>query len=238
MKFEDKTVFISGANRGIGKALIAALLRRGVKKIHAGVRDPRNAPDFSDPRVVVVELDITDLRKIESAARQAQDTQILINNAGVAAYIGAFDGSRDLLHRDMETNYFGTLDMMRAFIPILEKNAEPGIVNILSFGAFVHFAELGGYCPSKAALFSVTQGARLVLAKRGFSVHSVNPGPIDTEMIASAKIDKTSPVDMAEATLEALQAGEPDIFPDQVSRDMWEILRRDFSGIERMLAGG
>jgi NAD(P)-dependent dehydrogenase (short-subunit alcohol dehydrogenase family) len=181
-------------------------------------------------------LDITNDAQVREAARRAPDTQILINNAGAAAYVSVLDGDMALIRRDMETNYFGTLNMMRAFIPVLEQNENPTIVNMNSFGAFVSFPGLGGYCASKAALFSVTQRARIELAGRGFSIHSVHPGPIDTEMIKQAQIPKTSPEEAVELMLRDLEQRRRDIFPDPDSCALSKILDVGYSNLERAIS--
>ena len=133
------------------------------------MRDPEQGGIFSDSRVVKIKLDITNHDQILKASEIARDTQVLINNAGVAAYISAFEGPVDLIERDMKTNYFETLDMMRVFMPVLEKNTSPAMINIVSVAAFVNFPILGGYCASKAALFSLTQAARIEYKKKGIS---------------------------------------------------------------------
>jgi NAD(P)-dependent dehydrogenase (short-subunit alcohol dehydrogenase family) len=214
---------------------VAGLLNRGVRKIYAAARDTIQLPCFGDDRVTPIALDITNDAQVQEAAQGAADTEILINNAGTAAYVSVLDGDMALIRRDMETNYFGTLNMMRAFIPILKRNKNPTIVNMNSFGAFVSFPDLGGYCASKAALFSVTQRARIELAGRGFSIHSVHPGPIDTEMIKQAQIPKTSPEEAVERMLQDLEGSRRDIFPDPESYALSKILDVGYSNLERAI---
>lgn len=235
-RLAGRTAFVSGANRGIGRALLEALLEREISKIYVGVRNIETMAAVTDPRVEAVQLDISDAASVARAARLAHGTDLLINNAGVAAYVDILRGPVDLIRRDMETNFFGTLGMIRAFTPTMRDRPEPIIVNILSFAAFAHFVELGGYSASKAALYSATQGTRLLLSRDGFRVHSVNAGAVDTDMVASAQIPKTSPRDMAIATLDAVEAGIPDIFPDPEAEAFAAILRTDYFGIEKMLA--
>ena len=156
MNLSEKTVLVTGANRGIGHALVKSLLKRGVKKIYAGSRDAMKLPDFNDTRVVPLTLDITDSVQVAAAAVFAADTDLLINNAGVASFSSILDGPRELVERDMNTNYFGTLDVIRAFVPSLETKQDSAIVNVVTIAAFANFPIVGGYSASKSALTSTT----------------------------------------------------------------------------------
>lgn len=236
MQLENRTVLVSGANRGIGKSLVDALLDRGVKKIYATARKPEQLPDFNDDRVIPLKLDITDSEQIKHAATEASDVEILINNAGVAAFSSIINGSMDLVKRDMDTNFYGTLNMVRAFLPMLEQKQNPAIVNVVTIGAFVSFPILGGYCASKAALFSLTQGIRIELAEKGIAVHSVNPGPIDTDMAKEFETDKTSPEDTARGIVTGLESDIADIFPDPGGEYMFGIWKENYRDLEKMVA--
>lgn len=235
-QIKDRIIFVTGANRGIGKALVQAFLDHGAKKVYAAARDPQKIPDFGDSRVVKIALDITNTAQLAAAAKQAADTQVLINNAGVAASSSALSGPIEDVERDMQTNYFGTLAAMRAFLPVLEKNKPSAIANVASIVAFVNFPSFGGYCASKAALFSITQGARIELAGRGIAVHSINPGPIDTDMARDIEMEKTSPGDTAKAIIKGLEAGEPDIFPDATGRGMFDVWSKNYRDLEASVA--
>lgn len=235
-QIKDRIVFVTGANRGIGKALVQALLDHGAKKIYASARDIKKIPDFKDPRVVRVALDITNTAQLEAAAKLAYDTQILINNAGVLSNGSGLSAPFEDLERDMKTNYFGTLAAMRAFLPVLEKSKNAAIANVCSIASFVNFPFIGGYCASKAALFSITQGARLELAAKGIAVHTINPGPIDTDMARDIDMQKTSPEDTAKAIIKGLEAGEPDIFPDAGGRGMFEVWSKNYRDLEASVA--
>ena len=232
MDFKDRIVFVSGANRGIGKALVEALLKRDVKKIYAAARNP-NQINNAHHRIERVELDITKHDQVKAAADQCADTEILINNAGALVTQSAFEGSLEGSRRDMEVNYFGTLAMMQAFIPVLEKQKSPVIANVCSIASFMNFPFIGGYCASKAALYSITQGARMELTEKGISVHSINPGPIDTDMTHEIDMEKESPENTAEAILQGLERGDADLFPDQASQEMFEAWRADYRSVER-----
>lgn len=232
MNFDNKVVLVTGANRGIGKEIVQALLKRDVKKIYAAARNVANLPDFGDKRVVPQTLDITNREQILKATKTAADINVLINNAGIAAFTSLLDGPLDLLERDMNTNYYGTLNMIREFVPLLEKQAPSSIVNIVTIGAFVNFPILGGYCASKAALFSLSQGIRIELAPKNIAVHTVNPGPIDTDMAAKFESEKTSAEITAENIILGLEADEADIFPDPIGKGMFDLWKNDYRDLE------
>jgi NAD(P)-dependent dehydrogenase (short-subunit alcohol dehydrogenase family) len=236
MNLNGKTVLVTGANRGIGLAIVNSLLNKGVAKIYAGARDVTKLPYFADDRVVALELDITKGEQVDAAAENAADVDILINNAGVASFSSILDGPRDLVVRDMNTNYYGTLDMVRAFVPVLETKKDATIVNIVTIAAFANFPIIGGYSASKSALFSLSQGIRIELASRGIAVHTVNPGPIDTELAKEFPIDKADTKVTAENILTALEDGEADIFPDEVGRQMFATWKNDYRDLEAMVS--
>lgn len=232
MNFENKVVLVTGANRGIGKALIQSLLKKDVKKVYATARNLEDLPDFSDDRVVGLTLDITNQDQVKAAAAEAGDVDILINNAGVAAMASLINSPTDILERDMNTNYYGTLNMVRAFVPLFETKTDTAIVNVVTIGAFVNFPMAGGYSVSKAALFSMSQGIRIELQPKGISVHTVNPGPIDTEMAKDFNVDKTSPDITADNILTALENDEADIFPDPGSKGMFDVWSNNYRDLE------
>jgi len=235
MNFSEKTVLVTGANRGIGLAIVKALLTKGVGKIYATARDPKKLPDFGDARVVPLTLDITNKEQVAAAAQAAGDVNVLINNAGVAAFSSILDGPIELVERDMNTNYFGTLDMVRTFVPVLEGKDGAAIVNIVTIAAFSNFPIVGGYSASKSALFSLSQGIRTELASKGIAVHTVNPGPVDTELAREFPTDKADTDQTAENIVAGLANDEADIFPDEMGRQMFEVWKSDYRGLERMV---
>ena len=235
MKINGKTALVTGANRGIGFAIVNALLENGVKKIYAAARDISKLPDFGDARVVPLQLDINDVEQIDQAVKSASDVDLLINNAGVAAFTSLLTGPRDALLQDMRTNYVGTLDMIRSFVPVLENRKGGAIVNVASIAAFVNFPILGGYSASKAALFSMSQGIRIELANKGIAVHTVNPGPIDTELAKEFPAEKASPQETAERIIQGIENDVADIFPDDGGRQMFDVWNNNYRDLEAMV---
>lgn len=235
MKLNNKTVLVTGANRGIGLAIVKALLGKGVKKIYAAARDSNSLPALHDARIIPITLDITDPAQVNNAASVATDVDLLINNAGVAAFSSLVGGPLDLVERDMRTNYFGTLDMVRAFVPVLESKSDAAIVNVVTIAAFANFPMIGGYSASKSALFSLSQGIRIELASKGIAVHTVNPGPIDTELAKEFPTDKADTDTTASNILAGLESDEADIFPDAQGRQMFDVWKQDYRALEQMV---
>nr|WP_295902356.1 SDR family oxidoreductase [uncultured Bdellovibrio sp.] len=232
MQFTGKTVFITGANRGIGRALVEACLSKNVVKVYAASRKIENLPPFNDPRVVAIKLDISKNEEIRKAAEECADTQILINNAGILNPGNILEGNMEGFKKDMEINCFATLAMMRAFVPVLEKNKETRIINIASIASYVNFPFIAGYSASKAALYSVSQAARIELSAKGIPVHIVNPGAIDTDMNKGSTMDMTAPSDVAESILKAVEDEIEDIIPDKIGRGMFEVWRKSPKELE------
>lgn len=221
MQIAGTTVFITGTSRGIGKALVEAALKFNAKKVYAAVRDLSTAPVFNDPRVQMVELDITNEQQMKKAAELASDTQILINNAGSLKPGNILQSDFASIEHDMNVNYLSTIKMMRAFVPVLEKNQGSRIVNIASIAVYSNFPFIAGYSASKAALYSATQAARIELSKKSIAVHAVNPGAIDTDMNKGSTLDMTSPADVAQSILEEVEKETLDIIPDKIGKGMY-----------------
>jgi NAD(P)-dependent dehydrogenase (short-subunit alcohol dehydrogenase family) len=236
MKLEKKTILVTGSNRGIGKALVEALLKYPVDKIYAAARKIEDIPEFGDDRVVPLKLDITDLELVKKAAGQAQDVDLLINNAGVATFASVVSGETDALMRDMGVNYLGTLNMVRSFVPVLEKRGGGAIANVISVVGLVSMSAIGGYCASKAALFSATQAMRAELKAKGIFVHAIFPGPIDTDMARDFDMPKTSAQVTAENIVKGILGDQEDIFPDPMSLQVGELWSKDPKGLERQFS--
>ena len=208
----DKTVLVTGANRGLGRALVEEALRRGAKRVYAASRQPMVVPD---ERVTSFILDVTDPVQIREAVERVESLDILINNAGVSVPDDL--GDRSAFEQHLAVNLYGTLDVTQAFLPLLARS-RGGVVNVVSLGAVAAVPVLPAYSVSKAALLSVTQSLRALLAGRGVSVYAVLPGPIDTDMVRALEIPKTPPEEVARATLDGVERGEEEIFPDPLSQ--------------------
>jgi NAD(P)-dependent dehydrogenase (short-subunit alcohol dehydrogenase family) len=238
MQLNGSTALVTGANRGLGRATVEALLAAGATKVYAAARRPGAVADLTarDSRVVPVELDLTDAEQITRAAATAADVTLLINNGGSLAFADPLAGDLVAVEQDLRTNFFGTLSMVRAFAPVLEANGGGAIVNLLSLVVFGPVPAMGGYSASKAAAASVTQTLRAQLAGRKISVHGVFPGAVDTDMIRDFPIAKTSPADVAAAILDGVEAGADNIFPDAMARNGYRAWREDPSAFERQMA--
>jgi NAD(P)-dependent dehydrogenase (short-subunit alcohol dehydrogenase family) len=214
MQIADRVVLVTGANRGIGQALVADALRRGAQRVYAGTRQPLTHPDR---RVTPLRLDVTDAAQIQAAADQVEALDILVNNAGIARYDDLSD--RAVLERHLAVNLFGTYGVTQAFLPLLTRSGG-AIVNILSAYALAPLPLIAAYSISKAAAFSLTQSLRALVAGRDVTVHAVLTGPTDTEMTRGLDIPKASPEQVARAILDGVEAGEEDIFPDPMAQTM------------------
>jgi NAD(P)-dependent dehydrogenase (short-subunit alcohol dehydrogenase family) len=214
--FAGKSVLITGANRGLGQAFVEELLRRGAERVYAGTRQPTVA---GDERVTPVILDVTDPAQIRAAADSVDSLDILINNAGVSVPDDLSD--RSAFERHLAVNLYGTLDVTQAFLPLLARS-RGAVINIVSLGAVAAVPVLPAYSVSKAATLSLTQSLRALLTSRGVSVYAVMPGPIDTDMVRALEIPKTPPQQVARATLDGVERGEDDIFPDPMSAPVAE----------------
>lgn len=238
MNLAEQTVIVTGANRGVGRVFVEALLERGVRKIYAGARDVQQLAGVValDPaRVEPVRLDLTDPQTIADAAKTAADVTLLINNAGVLSFGGAFDVHGAALTRDMSVNFNGTLDVTRVFAPILAANGGGAVVNMLSLLSFVSVPGFAAYNASKAAAWSMTMSMRPQLASTGVSVVNVFPAGIDTEMLAGVDGPKDHPERVVADTLDALAAGQEDVYPGSAA-GVYSAWRADHKQVERMFA--
>jgi NAD(P)-dependent dehydrogenase (short-subunit alcohol dehydrogenase family) len=218
MDVKGSTAMVTGANRGLGKAIVEELLSRGATKVYAGARDPQTVV-ATDPRVVPVQLDVTDHDSVYAAAALAGDVDLLVNNAGISDGTSVFgpDGV-DSLRRQLETNTLGPLQMTRAFAPALEANGGGAVVNMLSVLSWVTFPSTSAYSASKAAAWSVTNASRGELRAQGTQVVGVHVGYLDTDMAAHVDGPKTDPADLARQVLDAVEAGADEVLGDDLSR--------------------
>ncbi|GII52619.1 short-chain dehydrogenase/reductase [Planotetraspora thailandica] len=212
----DRTLLVTGANRGIGRALVEEALRRGARRVYAGTRQPFAHPD---ERVMPLPLDVTDGAQIEAAAKSVDGLDVLVNNAGLAAFDDL--GDRAVLERHLAVNLFGTHAVTQAFLPQLTLS-RGAVVNVLSVAALASLPVTPAYSISKAAAFSLTQALRALLAERGVRVHAVLSGPVDTDMSRDLDIPKAAPAAVAQAIFDGVAAGEEEIFPDPLSAALAE----------------
>jgi len=236
MNFNQATVFVTGTNRGIGRALLGALKEKGVKRIYAAARRTEDLSDIAGDLNVPVKLDITDLEQVKAAAAQAGDATVLINNAGVLTGGSLLDRPVEEISRNFETNFYGTLNMIRHFAPVIERNGGGAIANVLTVVSLASMAGLGGYSASKAAALSLTQSARVDLKNKNITVHAVYPGPVDTDMAAEITLPKTSPTDVARAIIAGIESGAEDIFPDPMSQQLSGLWATNPKELERTFA--
>jgi NAD(P)-dependent dehydrogenase (short-subunit alcohol dehydrogenase family) len=214
MEIAEKAVLITGANRGIGRALVEEALARGAKRVFAGTRTP-TAP--VDGRVTPLTLDVTHFDHIQRAVDQIESLDVLINNAGLATYDDLTDLS--MLEQHLAVNLYGPLRMIRAFTPLLTRSGG-AIVNNLSINALAPLPVIPAYSISKAAAFNLTQSLRVLLAAQGVRVHAVLTGPVDTDMTRGLDIPKASPESVARGIFDGIERGEEEIFPDPFSQSM------------------
>ena len=216
MNVTNKTVLITGANRGIGRALLDEALRRGAKRVYAGTRSALQHPD---KRVTHLTLDVTNASQIQRAADEVDTLDVLINNAGVAIYDDL--SKLDVIEQHLAVNFLGLLKVTNAFLPLL-KRSKGAIVNNLSLAGLAALPVIPSYSLSKAAAFNLTQSLRAFLAGHGVTVHAVVLGPIDTDMNRGFEIPKASTESAAVGIFDGLEKGEEEIFPDPTSQSIAE----------------
>lgn len=239
MKIHHATALVTGANRGIGYAFINALLQAGAQKVYATARDINSlkAATALDPsRVIPLQLDVTDPNLTTAQPARSPDVNLLINNAGVLAFGSILDVPMESIVNQFNTNFYGSLNMTRALVPVIEQNNGGAIVNVLSVVSLASMPVLAAYNASKAAAWSMTQSLRASVAEKGITVHAVFPGPVNTDMAAEIDFAKTSPADVAAAVLTGIEANQEDIFPDPMSAQVYAAWRQDHKAIEKQFA--
>jgi NAD(P)-dependent dehydrogenase (short-subunit alcohol dehydrogenase family) len=223
MRIEGSTALVTGANRGLGRRLAEELLTRGAKA-YAGARDPGSV-DL--PGAVPVALDITDPASVAAAADATGDVSFLVNNAGSSTGASLLDGSLADIELEMNTHFFGTLAMTRAFAPQLAAAGGGAILNVLSVLSWVSLPDVSAYCAAKAAEWSLTNATRLQLAGQNTQVTALHVGYMDTDMARRVTSPKTDPALVAKLVLDGVAAGQPEVLADELSQQ-----------VQRGLAGG
>jgi short-subunit dehydrogenase len=239
MKIEGSVALVTGANSGIGQAFVRELLKRGASKIYLGVRNPASLSGlFSESsKLVLVTLDVTKPKQIEDAAKAASDITLLINNAGAVAFSGAL-AAKDLAaaRQEMEVNYFGVLALTRAFNNTPALRSGGCIVNVLSFLALVTLPVAGTYSASKSAALALTRTLRAELKPRGVQVLGAIPVQTDTPAYAPLPEPKLQPEEVASGTLDAVEAGQDEVFPGALSRAAAEVFKQDSAALQARMS--
>ena len=218
MNLDNATVFITGANRGLGLAFAREALARGARKVYAAARDPASV---TLPGVVPVPLDVTRGEDIAAAARACGDVTLLINNAGIAATGGFLaEDAVAAAQRHLDTNFFGPLRMTQAFAPLLAAHGGGAILNVLSIASWISSPLLGNYGMSKSAAWALTNGSRIELAGQKTQVLALHVGFIDTDLTNGLDVPKSTPDAVARTALDALEAGASEVLADDITRQV------------------
>jgi NAD(P)-dependent dehydrogenase (short-subunit alcohol dehydrogenase family) len=237
MQIDGSVVFVTGANRGIGRALVDAFLAHGASKVYAAARRADTLAELGgDARVVPVLVDILDAAQIDAAAQAAGDVTVLVNNAGSLAFTDPLEGDLAAIEAEWRTNYLGTLAVSRAFAPVLERNGGGAIVNLHTLLVYAPVPGMAGYSAAKAAAASTTIALRARLTAKNITVHGVYPGPVDTDMMRGMPIPKASPSDVAEAIVVGVESGQTIIHPDPWSQESYKVWRDDPAALEAQMA--
>jgi len=238
MKIRNSVALVTGANRGIGRALVESLLEQGASRVYATARRLKDleAVVALDPRrVTPLQVDVTNPVELSDAAAKAKDVSLLINNAGVLDFGSVLEAPAEAFARDFEVNFYGPLHSTRSFAPSLIRT-KGAVMNVLSVAALASMPGIGVYNASKAAAWSLTQSLRGDLGKKGVQVFGVFPGPVDTDMAREFPMTKATPLDVAREILAGIEAGVEDIFPDVMSKQVYGAWAADHKAVERQFA--
>ena len=232
---------VTGANRGIGRAIVDALVAGGATKVYAAARSVNTLDALTRQHgsvIVPIELDVTNAAQIAAAARLATDVTLVINNAGIAleANTDFADVKLDVARQLLEVNALGTLSVTQALAPHLKRNGGGSVINVISAVALGSFPTFIAYSLSKAAMHSITQATRLSLAAQGTRVIGVYPGPVDTDMAADIPWEKASASSVADRIIQAIDAGTEEVYPDPIAAQLGGLYATDPKGVERAIA--
>ena len=238
MSLSNKTILVTGASRGIGAATVRELLKTDVGRIYATARNIDSLPDFADARVVHLQLDITSDASVQSAAAAAGDVDVLLNNAGTMAFGDWITSTQEVIEADMNTNYYGTLRVIRAFAPAFIRRGSGIIANVVSIVGLAPVPVLAGYSASKAALQSLTQALRATLANSGITVMGIYPGPIDTDLAKAIPLEKATPEHAAINIVRGLEQDQAYVFPDPMALQVEQLWASDGRRLEAAMQLG
>jgi len=236
MNVTDQIALVTGANRGIGRQFVLELLERGARKVYASARRTETL-EFDDARVVPLRLDLLDHESVVAAAAAAGDVSLLVNNAGITTGAGLVTGDLAEIRRELDTHFWGTLDVIREFSPILAANGGGAIVNVLSALSWFSSPGAGAYAVAKAAEWNMTNGVRLELAAQGTFVQGVLLGAADTDMMAAYDGPKADPRDVVRRALDGLAAGSIEVVVDDWTAMVKSSLAGDPAQFYAQLAG-
>jgi len=223
VSIENKVALVTGANRGIGKAIVESFLKHGAKKVYLAVRNPESTTELAQQygdRVVTLQADVGNSESINELAKHTQDVEIVVNNAGILEIADPLsDNAEAALSKEINVNVYGLLRVANAFAPILEANGGGALVQLNSVASIKNFTGFSTYSASKSAAYSLTQGLRDELSPKGVSVLSVHPGPIKTDMGDKAGFTEADSVNsVSEGIVTSLKAGDFHLFPDTVAK--------------------
>jgi NAD(P)-dependent dehydrogenase (short-subunit alcohol dehydrogenase family) len=219
MNIKNSVAFVTGANRGLGRAFVQALLAAGARKVYAAARDPSGISG-SPSRLIPVRLDVTNPSEVAAAAKLAADADIVINNAGILRSAPLVNDTDFDVRAEMDTNFFGTLAVSRAFAPVLKANGGGALVNVLSVLSWVNLPGTALYSASKAAAWSLTNALRQELRGQGTQVVALHVGYMDTDMAKNVQSPKSAPLDVVRQVLDAVEAGRDEVLADAISRQV------------------
>jgi len=216
MNIENQVIFITGANRGLGKQLALEFINKGAK-VYAGAR---NIKSIDYRGAIPVEIDITNIESIKNAVTNSQDTTILVNNAGSYTHTSFLNDDIETIKKDFETNFYGTLNVTREFVPVIRKNKKGAILNILSALSWFTMKGFASYSASKSAEWSLTNSLRIELQKDNIDVFALHVGFMNTEMVADLHIPKEEIADVAKIVVNSLENDQYEILADSTSKNV------------------